>query len=494
MGGRGRWVVAGVALALLVPGAGARASTVGYENPCHQPDGASSQPPCGGTLTFKAAPGEANDISSTLQNGRLHLRDAGASLHAGAGCKQAGEHEAVCPDAFVSIEAGDGDDHVSDVFASVDLGPGSDRLEGNVGSADGGAGDDVISGTGGADFRGGEGDDVLVATAATWHVSMSGGPGDDTLEGGSGDDRLLGGSGADVLRAGAGDDRLNGDDTAAIDYGEGTDSDVLDGGEGTDAADYVNRGTPVAIDLSDPAPDGSAGEADRISGVENVVGGRADDTLVGDAGDNWLIGGPGDDALDGGAGNDDLEGSAGFDSFSGGPGDDRIDSLNGFGFGFFFDPSDPGRLGTPPDPVEEAIDCGAGTDTLRFTYLDLVAANCERVKFAAYTRSASFTLRPSALATGTAAFFVRCPKTLRVRRRCPGRLVLQAGGEARRRNFKVPPQGGPVTVVRPRGSAAEPPSRVRLDLRYDAHPGLPARSRGRYGLATYLELGVSASP
>ena len=70
---------------------------------------------------------------------------------------------------------------------------------------------------------------------------------------------------------------------------------------------------------------------DRLTGIENLRGGSANDRLTGDAnanrlegngGDDLLVGAGGDDALLGGAANDELNGGAGADALTGGTGND----------------------------------------------------------------------------------------------------------------------------------------------------------------------------
>ena len=182
-----------------------------------------------------------------------------------------------------------------------------------------------------------DGDDVL-----------DGGAGDDTLHGGGGDDSLTGGAGADVIDGGDGTDtadysgadgtvianlgsgyaakdgqgaidqlidveNLTGGDHSDILRGDGG-SNVLDGGlgddtliggHGSDTAGFVGDDA-VVVDLAAGTATGQGD--DTLSGIENVVGSAANDTITGDGVDNLLIGGTGADILTGGAGNDILIG------------------------------------------------------------------------------------------------------------------------------------------------------------------------------------------
>lgn len=155
---------------------------------------------------------------------------------------------------------------------------------------------DQLAGTTGIDWLCGHGaDDAITAS-----------DGNDTLDGGSGQDILDGGAGADTLV----------------------------GGDGLfDVADYVDRTTPVTVNLGDTLRDGNAedGIGDLIdSSVEAIWGGSANDTLIGNDFHNIIDGGDGADIIRGGRGFDyvdyssalasvtaDLTGSAGNDGMRG---------------------------------------------------------------------------------------------------------------------------------------------------------------------------------
>jgi Ca2+-binding RTX toxin-like protein len=62
----------------------------------------------------------------------------------------------------------------------------------------------------------------------------------------------------------------------------------------------------------------------KITGIENVVGSNANDTLTGNGVANDLRGGAGNDTINGGGGDDILVGGAGQDTIVGGTGRDRI--------------------------------------------------------------------------------------------------------------------------------------------------------------------------
>jgi Ca2+-binding RTX toxin-like protein len=170
-----------------------------------------------------------------------------------------------------------GDDYGVDCAATahvrVELGDGDDEFsfgllapDGSRYAVDGGAGHDKLSGLradrGVATLAGGDGDDVL--------TSFDQG---ETLDGGSGDDRLEGAAGADVLRGGPGADALRADASSA---GFRFFSDVIDGGPGADSLDDYHSGDaalaePITITLDGVADDGRAGEHDDIRSVESFT-------------------------------------------------------------------------------------------------------------------------------------------------------------------------------------------------------------------------------
>jgi Ca2+-binding RTX toxin-like protein len=164
-------------------------------------------------------------------------------------------------------------------------------------------------------LNGGDGDDQMVGSSFADRMDgggdsddMKGGGGNDELSAGSGDDMLRGEDGADTLNGGAGNDRL---------VASQGDTDRMDGGSGRDTLDYSGFSSNISVNLGS----GSGSNA-IIVGIEDVIGGGANDTLVGDAGINQLAGGAGADFLSGGPGNDILDGGKGDDVLDGDEGDD----------------------------------------------------------------------------------------------------------------------------------------------------------------------------
>lgn len=243
--------------------------------------------------------GEANRLVLASDGRAIVVSDQAVPLSAGPGCSPATGGAVRCElpaDALGSLAviAGAGDDAVD--ARAVDLG---------------------------SEVDAGEGSDEVVGSAR--RDRLSGGAGADRLAGGGGDDRLDGGSGSDLL---AGDDGID----ELVPDGDGIDraDDTIDGGPGQDRLSYAARTLPVGVDLGDADPEGSAGERDVVTTVEDVVGGAAGDRLVGGPGPNRLEGaGAGvavtaGDVLEGGSGDDELTGTSRADGLIGGGGDDLL--------------------------------------------------------------------------------------------------------------------------------------------------------------------------
>lgn len=142
---------------------------------------------------------------------------------------------------------------------------------------------------------------------------ISGNDADNHFVGGGGSDWLWGQNGNDILEGGSGDDELNGGANDDILIG-GAGADKLEGGSGIDTISYQDSGA-VQVSLNAQTAAGSHAEGDTISGIENIIGSNAGDTLVGDANSNVLDGSGGDDILDGSGGDDFLIGGSGADEF-----------------------------------------------------------------------------------------------------------------------------------------------------------------------------------
>ncbi|HLO78410.1 MAG TPA: calcium-binding protein [Magnetospirillum sp.] len=144
---------------------------------------------------------------------------------------------------------------------------------------------------------------------------LFGGAGNDTLSGLGGDDVLFGENGNDTLLGGVGNDNLFG----------GVGNDNINGGAGIDTANYFGVKAGVKVNLGVATAQNTLGAGtDTLLNIENVGGGKGNDTLTGNAVANQLVGNAGDDTLVGGAGNDTLTGGIGADRLTGGAGADNF--------------------------------------------------------------------------------------------------------------------------------------------------------------------------
>lgn len=174
---------------------------------------------------------------------------------------------------------------------------GRDRIEG-------GRGKDTIDGKRDADVvHGGRGSD-----------EVDGGAGRDNVRGGSGNDAVRGGPGRDDVGGGRGDDVVEGGGGGFDTVAGGIGRDRIDGGAGAhDIASYRSAGGPIEVDLASGRVGGA--EQERLTGIEDVVGGTGDDLMAtSEVTANRLEGGPGDDRL---------LGSLQRDQAFGGPGSDE---------------------------------------------------------------------------------------------------------------------------------------------------------------------------
>ncbi len=144
-----------------------------------------------------------------------------------------------------------------------------------------------------------------------------------TFHGNSLNNMISGGKGGDTLFGHAGDDTLAG----------GKGGDTLNGGNGSDTADYSGGGG-MTVALNGSVANGGAAVGDVLvsienligssTGVDQLIGNSAANTLAGLAGSDTLNGMGGIDNLDGGKGNDKLDGGRGIDLLTGGAGNDRF--------------------------------------------------------------------------------------------------------------------------------------------------------------------------
>ena len=302
----------------------------------------------------------------------------------------------------------------------------------NGNSLNGNGGNDTLSGGAGYDsLYGGDGNDTL--SGGDDNDWLSGGAGDDTVDGGAGFDsvtyqdstagvavNLLTGAATDGMGGTdsltnieqvygsrfadtitlsnvnstawgrAGNDKITGGTANDTIYG-GSGADTINGGAGTDAANYYDDGQDTAgvgtkgvtANLLTGKATDNWGNADTLTGIENLYGSALVDTFTGDNNRNVLTGNAGNDKLTGGGGNDDLYGGDGNDVVIGGDGidymqgsagNDTFDGGVGYDFSWWvhaqdFDTVDY-RYGTTTGVVVDlaagtASDGQGGTDTLK---------------------------------------------------------------------------------------------------------------------------------
>ncbi|MBC2732440.1 S8 family serine peptidase [Thiobacillus sp.] len=212
-------------------------------------------------------------------------------------------------------------------------GTGNDRNNLIVGNAaantlDGGAGNDTLDGGAGIDtLIGGTGNDVYIVDSSSDTITEYSSGGTDTVQssvtyslvdtdgagsnGGSVENLTLTGASAITGMGNALSNVIVGNVAANTLYGNdgddildgGAGNDVLNGGNGSDTASYTNTTAAVTVNLQTGQATGGAG-SDTLTLIENVTGGRGNDSIVGDASANVLDGWGGDDTLQGGAGDD----------------------------------------------------------------------------------------------------------------------------------------------------------------------------------------------
>ena len=238
---------------------------------------------------YTAAPGEANDVSITLSDGRFLITDSGAQISVGEGCEVLDPpvaHRASCDSGklewarLIEFDLGDLDDSLTTSF-----------------STDSGAGPWVNGG-------GGPGNDRFDVTA--YGVAIHGDEGDEEMTAHGKAGGLGGGDGADRVMG-------------TLEHGE------LDGGAGDDTLvtfEQPEPANPSDLPYMTQTVRGDEGN-DRIEshGLRDVL-------LPGD-GDDVVIGGPGNEAIYGGTGNDELHGGDGADELHGGEGADLLEGGGG---------------------------------------------------------------------------------------------------------------------------------------------------------------------
>ena len=184
---------------------------------------------------------------------------------------------------------------------------------------------------------------------------------------------LTGTSGADLLSGLGGDDiliGLGGDDT-------------LNGGSGNDTASYAEQTVALQIRLNTTAAQATGAGNDKLSSIENLIGGSGNDTLTGNDPANRLDGGDGNDLLNGAAGGDVLIGGRGQDILSGGSGADR----------FVFTSIDETATGAARDQI---TDFTSGSDKIDLGGIDAIGGTAANDAFT-FVGAAAFSGRAGEL-------------------------------------------------------------------------------------------------
>ena len=337
-------------------------------------------------VLLDAKPGEQNNVTLRVVDGRYVFTDSGAPLDAAGDCVSEDPNRVTCPangQGHPALALGDGDDTVDAAIETtgdprtgpslqVSGGDGADRMTASGYSVhvSGGAGPDTITvsdtltafidGYEDADvitsnafqsnITGGEGDDTLTGTDATEAFDhVDGGPGNDRIDGRGGGDTLRGDEGADTIDGGAGPDIIEGG-ADNDDLRGGTHGDTLNGGLGDDTlegggGDTYHFNQPPEwlavqgqfIDRLDGGPgadtmSGGDGDFDQV-----LYAGRRAPVLAsldglrndGELGERDLIG-TDIETLIGGESDDTLRGSASGNYLDGGAGDDTVDGGGGY--------------------------------------------------------------------------------------------------------------------------------------------------------------------
>jgi Ca2+-binding RTX toxin-like protein len=247
---------------------------------------------------------------------------------------------------------------------------------------------------------GGDGADVIDASASTGNLKYNPSLGTDILLSGEGNDEINFGMDQDLIFGNGGNDRFYddgyngtaeanlsevwggpGNDTLSDMHGNQAEVTHFEGGPGTDRVTYLtNSSQPTHVSLDTAVDDGlilpgGGSEGDHIHpSVENIgnnpqiplsVQFGGDDQLIGSPRANVIYSGSGNDLVDSKEGNDIIDGSYGNDNISGGSGDDKIWDLYG---------SNTLAGGDGNDVIinsggDDSIDGGLGTDRVEYQAL-----------------------------------------------------------------------------------------------------------------------------
>ncbi|MDB5469048.1 MAG: hypothetical protein JWR84_608 [Caulobacter sp.] len=280
------------------------------------------------TVTFNDA--AAIDVTGNSAGNIVHAGSGADSVHGAAGDDQLdgrGGNDQLFGDAGDDALTGGGGDDTMQGGADndryiVSIGEGHDTVADASGAADvlalyttnfGGGDSLVLSGAAGsttATFNGDASANVTATGIETVEVTLDNNDGV-TLTGaiGAASVRIAGGAGANVIDAGG----LS--SATAITFTGGRGADSFTGSAGlNDTVDYSAETDPgnVTVNLAAGTATDTHGEADTLSGVENVITGAGADSITGSSVANRLEGGAGNDSLAGGGGRDSFVFRSGF--------------------------------------------------------------------------------------------------------------------------------------------------------------------------------------
>jgi RTX calcium-binding nonapeptide repeat (4 copies) len=288
--------------------------------------------------------------------------------------------------------------------------------------------------------------------AAGHHVELFGEDGDDTLQSDASSDLLDGGAGNDLLTpddddAGPGDVVVGGagEDTLQTGNPTGTNGPIAVSFDGQANDGYPGEADNYAVDLEDLSATGSSPSIAFVgNAARNVVQLRSEsaDTVSGLGGDDLIDGANGNDVLDGGDGNDTIYGGGNDDTIVGGPG---LDSLSGEGSGSGLYVTVAGNdRSDARDGIAEQLNCGPGADTAIVDALDVVPQDpgslCEVVDRPAAGTTPPLPTTPAApgraairstalrVRSGRIAVALACPAGGAA---CTGRLTLRTAAKVK---------------------------------------------------------------
>lgn len=250
-------------------------------------------------------------------------------------------------------------------WAHYDSAPSAVTVNLATGVASGGDGNDRLNGIEGV--TGSAYNDSLTGRSDTYS-ELWGGKGDDLLIAGDGGANLRGGLGNDILQGGKAFDWAYYDDasssvtvnlsTGAASGGNG--NDTLSGIEGVFGSSFNDILTG----------DDLGNTLEGWSGNDKLTGGKGLDSLYGDDGKDLLLGGDDDDWLFGGGDNDTLLGGNGNDMLYGDDGNDKL--TGGAGIDNFVFYSDPVFGG-----IDTITDFTATDDTIQLDNIAFAALKTE---------------------------------------------------------------------------------------------------------------------